>query len=42
MIYEKTSHQPSPNLIRLRRERGNLGEASSGQAGADTRMKGKL
>uniref|UniRef100_A0A251VJM1 Disease resistance protein At4g27190-like leucine-rich repeats domain-containing protein n=1 Tax=Helianthus annuus TaxID=4232 RepID=A0A251VJM1_HELAN len=22
MIYEKTSHQPSPNLIRLRRERG--------------------
>ncbi|MFS7916226.1 putative P-loop containing nucleoside triphosphate hydrolase, leucine-rich repeat domain superfamily [Helianthus anomalus] len=41
-IYEKTSHQPSPNLIRLRRERGNLGEASSGQAGADTRMKGKL
>ncbi|KAM0024914.1 putative P-loop containing nucleoside triphosphate hydrolase, leucine-rich repeat domain superfamily [Helianthus debilis subsp. tardiflorus] len=40
--YEKTSHQPSPNLIRLRRERGNLGEASSGQAGADTRMKGKL
>ncbi|KAF5819991.1 putative P-loop containing nucleoside triphosphate hydrolase, leucine-rich repeat domain superfamily [Helianthus annuus] len=40
--YEQTSHQPSPNSIRLRRERGNLGEASSGQAGADTRMKGKL
>ncbi|KAM0013755.1 putative P-loop containing nucleoside triphosphate hydrolase, leucine-rich repeat domain superfamily [Helianthus debilis subsp. tardiflorus] len=41
-IYEQTLHQPSPNSIRLRRGRGNLGEASSGQAGADTRMKGKL
>ncbi|MFS7916209.1 putative P-loop containing nucleoside triphosphate hydrolase, leucine-rich repeat domain superfamily [Helianthus anomalus] len=40
--YEKTSHQPSPNSIRLRRGRGNLGEASSGQARADTRLKGKL
>ncbi|MFS7916214.1 hypothetical protein Hanom_Chr02g00174511 [Helianthus anomalus] len=41
-IYEKTSHQPSPNLIRLRKERGNMGEVSSGQVGADTRLKGKL
>ncbi|KAM0013764.1 putative P-loop containing nucleoside triphosphate hydrolase, leucine-rich repeat domain superfamily [Helianthus debilis subsp. tardiflorus] len=41
-IYEQTLHQPSPNSIRLGRGRGNLGEASSGQAGADTRMKGKL
>ncbi|KAJ0941490.1 hypothetical protein HanRHA438_Chr02g0095081 [Helianthus annuus] len=40
--YEKTSHQPSPNSIRLRRGRGNLGEVLSGQAGADTRLKGKL
>ncbi|KAJ0806626.1 putative P-loop containing nucleoside triphosphate hydrolase, leucine-rich repeat domain superfamily [Helianthus annuus] len=42
MMYEKTWHQPSPNSIRLRRGRGNLGEVSSGQAGADTRLKGKL
>ncbi|KAJ0715615.1 putative leucine-rich repeat domain superfamily [Helianthus annuus] len=41
-IYEQTSHQPSPNSIRLSRGRGNLGEVSSGQAGADTRLKGKL
>ncbi|KAM0013769.1 putative P-loop containing nucleoside triphosphate hydrolase, leucine-rich repeat domain superfamily [Helianthus debilis subsp. tardiflorus] len=41
-IYEKTSHQPSPNLIRLRREIGNMGEVPSGQVGADTRLKGKL
>ncbi|KAM0013766.1 putative leucine-rich repeat domain superfamily [Helianthus debilis subsp. tardiflorus] len=40
--YEQTSHQPRPNSIRLRRGRGNLGEVSSGQAGANTRLKGKL
>ncbi|KAJ0617025.1 putative P-loop containing nucleoside triphosphate hydrolase, leucine-rich repeat domain superfamily [Helianthus annuus] len=41
-LYEQTSHQPRPNSIRLRRGRGNLGEVSSGQAGAETRLKGKL
>ncbi|KAJ0606061.1 putative P-loop containing nucleoside triphosphate hydrolase, leucine-rich repeat domain superfamily [Helianthus annuus] len=40
--YEQTSHQPRPNSIRLRIGKGNLGEVSSGQAGADTRLKGKL